>query len=279
MAFAKRQAKLVGSLMPGIVDRVTEEGDDYNQARRAFNVLLATQGRAVFFASRFVGGLEVSRSHKGDKDGPPPFRVVDANKQREALQFLSEYVFSDKPYQVDPQLYNLLAPSNWNHWGSPMKFRSDFAVHEVISMWQDRILSQLLSSLTLQRLHDAELKVPSDKDALTTAELIEQLSSIVFSELDELKPGEYTNRKPAISSLRRNLQRSYLTRLSDLAMGRSTAPQDCQSIAYSQLTDLIQKMEKAKSVEGLDSYTKSHLQSSADRAQKVLDASLTLRSP
>ena len=40
---------------------------------------------------------------------PPPFRVVDANKQREALQFLSEYVFSDKPYQVDPQLVQLVS--------------------------------------------------------------------------------------------------------------------------------------------------------------------------
>ncbi len=279
MEFAKRQAKLVGSLMPGIVDRVTEEGEDYNQARRAFNVLLATQGRAVFFAARFIGGLKVSRSHKGDKDAPPPFQVVDADKQREALDFLREYVFSDEPYQVDPQLYNLLAPSNWNHWGSPMKFRSDFAVHDVISMWQNRVMSQLLSSLTLQRLHDAELKVPSDEDTLTTAELIEKLTSIVFAELDDLEPGDYSNRKPAISSLRRNLQRSYLVKLSNLAMGRTAAPQDCQAIAYAQLSGLVKKMESAKIVEGLDTYTKSHLQTSSDRARKVLDATLELRAP
>jgi hypothetical protein len=137
----------------------------------------------------------------------------------------------------------------------------------------------MLSSLTLRRLHDAELKIPSDKDAFTTAELIERLTSIVFSELDELKAGEYTNRAPAISSLRRNLQRIYLGRLSDLAMGRTGAPEDCQAIAYAQLSDLVQKMEKAQSIDGLDTYTKAHLQTSTDRAQKVLDASLTLTSP
>ena len=112
--------------MPGMVDRMTKEGDDYSQARQAFNVLLANYGRAMHFASRFVGGLDVSRSHKGDKDAPTPFQVIEPAKQREALQLLKEHVFSDKPYEVDPQLYNLLAPSRWNHWGMPTMLRSDF---------------------------------------------------------------------------------------------------------------------------------------------------------
>ena len=277
--YAQQQAKLVGSLMPGIVDRITKDGDTYNEARRSFNVLLATHGQAMFFASRFIGGLDVSRSHKGDKDAPPPFKVIDPNRQREALKLLSEYVLSDKPYQIEPEQYNLLAPSNWSHWGTPYKSRSDFPVHDVISMWQARVLSQLLSSLTLERLHDAELKVSSDKDAFTSAELIEELTNVIFSELDELKPGEYSNRKPAISSLRRNLQRNYMASLSRLAMGNTSAPDDCQAIAYAQLSDLIDKMNEGAKTEGLDSYTKAHLQAAADRAQKAKDASLTLFSP
>ena len=50
--------------------------------------------------------------------------------------------------------------------------------------------------------------------------------------------GEFTNRKPAISSLRRNLQRDYLKRLSQLAMGDADAPQDCQTVAYAELSAL-----------------------------------------
>jgi len=50
--------------------------------------------------------------------------------------------------------------------------RSDGAIirHEVISMWQDRILAQLLSSLTLDRIYDSELKVPPIQDAFTSVD-------------------------------------------------------------------------------------------------------------
>ena len=280
LEYARRQSQLTAALMPAVVDRMTKEGEDYSQARQAFNVLLANYGRAMHFASRFVGGLDVSRSHKGDKDAPAPFRVIEPAKQREALQLLKDHVFSDKPYEVDPQLYNLLAPSRWSHWGMPDTVRTDFPVHEVILMWQSRILQQLLSSLTLERLHDAELKAAADKEAFTAAELIEELTNIIFAELNTLQPGEYTTRKPAISSLRRNLQREYLTMLSNLALGQTAAPPDCQAVAYAQLARLADALAaKRTSITGLDSYTLAHLQTSEGRIRKVLDASLQLPSP
>ncbi len=116
------QAKLVAELLPEVVDGCTEEGDDYQQARRAFNVLLSTHGQAMFFASRYVGGLYVSRSHKGDKDAPEPFAVVDADKQREALTLLEEQVFSDKPFNFPPELYNHLAPTALEPLGRTMSW-------------------------------------------------------------------------------------------------------------------------------------------------------------
>jgi hypothetical protein len=279
IAFAKRQAGIVKDLMPSVAERLIEDGDDFSQARRAFNVLLAEHGRAMFFAARYIGGLDISRSHKGDKDAPPPFRTIDAEKQREAIALLADQVFSDKPYQVSPELYNFLAPSQWSHWGVESPLRSDFAVHEVIEMWQLRVLEQLLSSLTLERLHDAELKVSPETDTFTVAELIERLTDVVFAELDSLEDGNYSNRSPAVSSLRRNLQRNYLQVLSNLALGRTSSPQDCQAIAYLQLGKLHEKMEKGKRQAGLDSYTLAHLTASADRIQKVLEASMVLGAP
>ena len=278
--FAKQRAALVKELLPDVVDRMTEEGDDYVQARRAFNILLASHGRSMFFAARYVGGLSLSRSHKGDKDAPPPVEVIDAAKQREALKLLGEQVFNEEPYMVPPKAYNYMAASKWNHWGAGNSLRPDFPVHEVILMWQDRVLAQLLSSLTLERMHDTELKVPADQDCFTTAELIETLTDLIFAELDDVKGGEYTNRKPAISSARRNLQRTFLQRMSTLAMGNSYAPQDCQTMAYAELGDLNAKIKKLlDSKVKLDSYTKAHLQESSSRIEKVLDARLTLSRP
>ncbi len=172
-------------------------------------------------------------------------------------------------------MYNYLAASRWSHWGTRDVLRQDYAVHDVIAMWQDRILQQLLSSLTLERLHDSELKVAADQDAFTTAELLERLTKAVFAETDEMETGEYTNRKPAISSLRRNLQRIYLKRLSNLAMGNSGAPQDCQTVAYLELEELEGRINKLLDAQKkLDSYSKAHLSETSARIRKVLEARL-----
>ena len=135
-------------------------------------------------------------------------------------------------------------------------------------------------SRTLHRIHDNEAKIPADQDSMSTAELLERLTFSIFSEVDNLEGGEYTNRKPAITSLRRNLQRIYLRHLSNIALGRTSAPEDCQTIAYAQISELADRMEKLlNSNVKLDSYTRAHLQLSANRIRKVEDAKLSIASP
>ena len=281
LEFAKLRAQIVAEVMPGIVDKVVKDGDDFTQARRAFNVLLAQQGQSMAFVARNIGGIKTTRSHKGDKDAKAPFEVVDAKVQRDALALLEQNVLNDKPFQFPPELYNRLASSNWTHWGaSTMIGRKDMAIHDVILQWQDTVLASLLSSTVLNRLHDGELRVAADKDALTTAELIERLTKAVFAEVDTIKEGEFTNRKPAISSLRRNLQRSYLRRLSNLALGKSGGPEDAQTVAFAELGALSARIDLLlKGNAKLDSYTRAHLQESNIRIQKVLDARITLTGP
>jgi hypothetical protein len=283
LQYAQVRLDLVKELIPGLVDRLTKEGDDYTQARRAFNVLIAQYGQSTFFVSRYIGGLETSRSHKGDKNGKPPVTLVDAKLQRDALKMLEDNVFSDKNFQFPPELLNQLGWSNWNHWGVRETTRKDFGVHEFVLMWQDRILNQLLSSVTLKRMHDAELKAPSDDDVMTTAELLERLTRSIFSEVDKTKEGDYSNRKPAISSMRRNLQRSYLEELTKLALGSTAAPQDCQTVAYAELSNLNERLktllDNKPVASKLDAYTRAHLQETSARIVKALDAKFELPAP
>ena len=275
IAYAKSQQKLVAETWPDIIEKLTEDGEGYQKPRRAFGVLLGTQGRAMFFVSRYVGGMYVSRSHKGDKDGEPPFTVVPAKKQRQAMDLLEKEVFGDKPYQFPPEFYNKLAASNWNHWGTSYLTRSDYPVHRVILMWQDRVLDQLLSPLTLTRLHDSELKIAADKDAFTTAELLNRLTKAIFSEVDTIKGGDYSNRKPAISSIRRNLQRSFLAKFSSIAKGNTSAPADCKSIALSELKSLKTRIDELlKKNSDLDQYTRAHLEEASAHIEKVLEAQI-----
>ncbi len=278
--FAKQRAKVVSEVWPKLVDKVTKDGDGYQRVRQAFGVILSEQGQSMYFASRFVGGVYVNRSHKGDPKAADPYVVAEPKKQRDALKLVEDQVFNDAPFQFPPSLYNHLAATRWSHWGSEVPARNDYPVHEVIALWQDRILQQLLSPLTLSRICDSELKVPADQDAFTAAELIHGLTSTIFAETEKLPSGEFTNRKPAISSLRRNLQRIYLKRLSALAMGEIQAPQDAQTIAYSELKSLDERINKLlKDNPKLDDYSKAHLVETADRIAKVTDARLLLKNP
>ena len=280
LEYARSCAQIVQQVLPGLVDRTTKEGDDYTQARRALGALLAEHGQSMFFAARSVGGLDLNRSHKGDKDAKPPIALVPADKQRAALDLLQEQVFSDKPFLFPAELYQYLAASNWSHWGVSSSDRKDYPAHDQIALWQNRILDQLLSSVTLDRMHDSELKAPPTEDVLTTAELVERLTKSIFAELDAVKEGDFNNRKPAISSLRRNLQREYLRKLSSMAMGQTGAPVDCQTLAYAELASVEAKMRQLlKSNVKLDTYTRAHLEESADRIVKVRDARFTLDRP
>src|SRR5690606_27957139 len=119
------------------------------------------------------------------------------------------------------------------------------------------------------------MKVSSDKEIFTTVDLIEGLTDSIFAELEEgFEKDEYSLREPAITSLRRNLQRSYLQRLTKMAIARNGAPQDCQTVAFSELTDLKSQIDTTleDSSEVLDRYTRAHLQESSARIAKVLDA-------
>lgn len=278
--FAKARMELIGQLLPGLIDRIVEPGDGYDRSRRAFNVLLGTRGRAMEFVARTIGGVYVYRSHKGDAGAKPPLVVVEPGKQREALAYLQEQVFGEKAYDFPPQLLNTLVEARWLHWGMRQQDRVDFPVRDVVLAWQDRVLAQLFSPTTLARLVDSEIKVPADQDAFTVPELYNGLTGAVFSELDRLNQGEYTNRKPAVSTLRRGLQRKYVERLGNLAMGNANAPEDCQTLAYAQLESLQARLNavlagKAK----LDAYSQAHLKETSTRIGKVLDARLQLRAP
>ena len=278
--FARQQVELIDQLWPDLVKRMAEEGEGYQRVRQAFNILLSKHGSAMRFAARFIGGLYVHRDHKGDPNGRPPFVVVEPDRQREAFELLQTEVFGTESYSFPAELYNHLAPAKWSHWGMSEQDRADYPVHEIILSWQDQVLRQLMSSTTLDRLLDSELKLPPKEDAFTCAELLEGLTVAVFKETEKIPGGKYTNREPAISSLRRSLQRKYLQRLSNLALGNTSAPVDCQAVATLELEALAGRIESILSGKAkLDTYSQAHLKDSAARIRKVLDARMEIRVP
>jgi hypothetical protein len=249
----------------------------------------------MHYVARFIGGVYVNRSHKGDPNAQPPLVVTEATKQREALEFLEQQVFGPEAYHFPAKLYNYLVPAFWMHWGANPSTRKDLPVHDLVLAMQINVFDQILSPSTLSRLIDSELKVPPKQDVFTAADLLQGLTASIFSETEKLQEGKFTNREPAISSLRRDLQREYFQRLADMAMGSikvthrmgpsksitmEDAPVDCQAVAYTELQALEARLKKALAGKAqLDTYTRSHLTELAARIHKVLDARIELERP
>jgi hypothetical protein len=105
--------------------------------------------------------------------------------------------------------------------------------------------------------------------------MMNTVTNSIWKELGNLNAGNYTDRKPAISSLRRNLQAEYVSRLFDLARdirGSNAALKPIANIATMTLVDLKAKLGAARESAGLDTYTKAHLSDLQSRISHFLDA-------
>ena len=102
-----------------------------------------------------------------------------------------------------------------------------------------------------------------------------------MAEVEGTAAGEYTPRKPAIDSLRRSLQRSYVTRLSAIAMAGGTGNSDAQALAAGELRKLVAGIDALLSKEDvkLEQMSRAHLVELRARIMKVLDAGIDLPRP
>jgi hypothetical protein len=299
IAFAQQRITVVNELLPTLAETMVDAGEGYQNVRRSFGLLMGEYNKAISYVVRNVGGIYVHRDHKGDPNARPPFVPVEPQKQRDSLNFLTKNVFAPEAYAIPPQLYNFMAGENWEHWGSNIPSRKELDFPSLVLNWQSGVLQQLLSPLTLSRIADTEFKTPREQDAFTNKELLTTLTSSIFQETEKLQEGKFTDRAPAISPARQNLQRKYFEELADLAMGNASGltitvsphggmsigqgtkvPTQCQAVAAAELEAVNARIDAVlKGKAELDNYTRFHLSEMQKRIQKVLDARLSLPSP
>ena len=155
------------------------------------------------------------------------------------------------------------------------------------------VMTMLLNPTTLRRVYDNELAVSSDTDVLTLPELLDAVSTAAWEEIgfNASKGGQvkeasfakskaFSVRHPAISSLRRNLQREHLQRLIDLSLqkGSSSSTRSIALLARMTLEGLGKSIDACLE-DDLDAYTRAHLTDSRARITKALDASYTYGAP
>ncbi len=272
--YAEGQVKLTDSLLKDIQTWAVKDGQSYTRLRNAFRRIMAERAYVTDYVARFVGGQIIRRDHKGDPDGHPPIEVVDAAKQRQALTFVCDHVFSESAYKIDPGLLAHLAPGRYYHWGSDdFDFRVDFNIHDFVAQAQFYCLLTLMNPFTIGRIHDNQVKFGEDDEVYSLYEHLNSLTESIWSELDQ-KDREGSEKKPFINSFRRNLQRSQLNMVINLVLTQpgQTAPADASAIARLCAGRLSKKIGKTMKDKELDSTTLAHLTDVKKRIDKVLEA-------
>ena len=135
----------------------------------------------------------------------------------------------------------------------------------------------LLNPSKLGGVYDGELRNDVAIDVLTVAEIVQAVTDEIWSELNNL-PSDSSNREPAISSLRRNLQTEHLSRLIELSLeedGGSPAGRAIQSLVRMQLVEILAEIKDADTGD-LDAYTRAHLVDAEMKIDKALNAQFTI---
>lgn len=198
---------LVNAAMKEIKTKMSENGENYEDLRRAYYTLNAQSARAGDVLSRFVGGVYVDRSTIGQKGGSVPYTPVSLRDQKRALKAIENYVFAPNAFAASSSIYNSLAKQRrgFDFFSGP----EDPKIHDRILGYQTRVLSHLLHPNTLQRIMDSELYGNQyHLDAFMT-----DMNDALFK----------ADIKGNVNTFRQNLQAVYVGRLIEMVVGKSNS--------------------------------------------------------
>ncbi|MGI9518060.1 MAG: zinc-dependent metalloprotease [Pirellulaceae bacterium] len=282
--YAENQMRLAQHHRQKLLEEYVDEGDSWSKARRGYEMTLRMQISSASMMSRWIGGAFVNRDKKGDPNGRQPIEVVPVDQQRRALQFVLDNSFDDEVYGLTPNLLNHMSVDKWSGDGGGFFGRNNeptYPVHDRVMGIQATTLTNLMTPSRLRRVYDNEFRIPAGEDALTLPELMKEITGAVWTELEDFTVTESSDRKPLISSLRRNLQTEHLERLFDLANEQNSstaAMKPIANLAAMTLKELQGKIDEALGQsDEIDSYTRAHLMDASDRIGRWLDSKVVVQ--
>jgi Met-zincin len=305
LEFAQFRVQLMKDSLEKLQERVVANGEGWQRARDSFSRLLGHLGFAAHLASRYVGGEFTSRAHRGEPHAKLPFEPIPVAKQRQAIKLLKDEVLSDRAFKFSPELLKRLAPRHFHDEGFFFSSNYDLDVYERVLSIQRMVLSHFLDSDVLKAIQNSELHAGKDQEVLKLPEVFDALTDSVWSEL----PGAKSKSEPKsedsaegkkkleISTVRRNLQREHVKKLSDLVLGPrdnsssffffafdnffEPAPADARALARHHLKAIDKRIALvlAKDDSESDAYTRAHLEQVHAQIEKVFASSLKMNEP
>jgi len=180
-------------ILPNIEKWTYEKGEDYSNLKEIYGEIVGQFNRYMGHVTTNVGGL--SENFKTYEQSGPVYAYLPQAKQKEAIAFLNQQLFTTPLWLINNEQLS--------------KFDNGVLLSRIKGV-QTNTLGNLLSAPRLARFLDNETKNGAAK-AYTLPEMFTDLRSSVF----------VAGRPDAF---KRNLQRAYVDRLSDLMTKESELP-------------------------------------------------------
>lgn len=169
-------------VVPNLVQWTTQPGEDYEDLNEIYTEMLGMWSQYMGHVTTVIGGVHVD--FKSSEQDGAVFRVVPKERQKTALQFLSENVFRTPEWLTTDEIRARLGPAI----GATS-----------LANRQAAVVTQLLDARRLTRLSDSEAFDPAN--AYPAGEYLSDLRRAVWATLAAPDPN------------RRTVQRVYLERL------------------------------------------------------------------
>jgi len=269
IAYYSHQIDIVQNLWKKLLQNFEKKGTRYQKIRSVFSQGIGEYRAAGRTASKFIGGIHFSRNHIGDPGDQNPLIIVNPEKQREALSFMLEKIFSKEAFDFNPELLNKLAPERNQDFRDYVwrMDRIDYPIHSIIKHVQATGLYSMFHPRRLSRIQDNELRY-TEEDKFTMHELFITTTDALWSELNE---------NININSFRRDLQTTYTNLLQAIILNEDIRiPNDAKILARYNLKVILKNIYQALSGIHFDEYTKAHLEHSAEKIESILEARISL---
>ena len=266
MAYYQKRFELANELWESIPEHFEKDGAQYSKLRVVFGRGMRQYRNASRNIAKYIGGMYHSRHHVGDPGGDNPFKIVPAEKQRDALNFILNRILAADAFNFDPDLLNKLAPGrDWDFKGTVWRMsRIDFPIHDYIRWVQSGAIYRLHHPRIFARVRDNELKFPKGESVYTLSEHFQKITTSLWSELEQNKN---------INSFRRDLQKSHVEVLSIILLNeKNYFHSDAVALARASLRTLHSDIKESLETGYFDDYTQAHLSESANKIQSVYKA-------
>ncbi|MEY3245763.1 MAG: hypothetical protein RL253_920, partial [Bacteroidota bacterium] len=245
-------------IMAKLPEWTAEESDRYENLAQMYRQTVGQFNRYIGHVSRNIGGYYETQKSV-EQDGSV-YEVTPKAVQKEAVAFINNQLFVTPTWMLDPKILDKISSPTGDQLGS----------------LQDNTLGSLLSAGRLTRMTTSSKRFPNSYDI---AELFSDLKKGIFSELSS---------KKAIDGYRRNLQKSYVDRMSALignapatggitismggavSAGPDPKKTDVTSVVRAHLSSLRSEIQ-ATIPATTDTMSKYHLMDLSERIKTALD--------